>query len=86
MNAEHPRRPLYRSFSEPATDPPVQVDGRARLLAVERAPFLEPAAGDIAAAPVVSGGRRRLGQGGALARPAHNPDADADADADAVEG
>ena len=71
MEAEHPRRPLYRPFSEPATDPPVPVDGRARLLAVERAPFLEPALDDdvAAAAPAAGpGGRRRLGPG-ALAGP-----------------
>ena len=63
MNAEHPRRPLYRPFSEPATDTPVQGDGRARLLAVERAPFLEPALDDVAVPAVAPGGRRRLGPG-----------------------
>ncbi|MFE2728944.1 hypothetical protein [Kitasatospora sp. NPDC059327] len=59
------RRPLWRPFSEPATDTPVRADDRARLLAVERAPFLEPAA---AVAPEVApGGRRRLGPGGLAA-------------------
>ena len=68
MDAER-RRPLYRPFSEPATDIPVQVDVRARLLAVERAPFLEPALDDVAAEPAAGpGGRRRLGPG-ALAGP-----------------
>ncbi|WP_371484887.1 hypothetical protein [Kitasatospora sp. NBC_00315] len=68
MNAEH-RRPLYRPFSEPSTDNPAPADGRARLLAVERAPFLEPAHDDVAVPAVVPGGRRRLGPG-ALAGPA----------------
>ena len=67
MNAEH-RRPLYRPFSEPATDPPAPVDGWARLLAVERAPFVEPALDDVAAPAAGPGGRRRLGPG-ALAGP-----------------
>ncbi len=62
------RRPLYRPFSEPAADVPVQVDDRARLLAVERAPFLEPAAGPEPVAPA-PGGRRRLGPGHLAAGP-----------------
>lgn len=57
------RRPLYRPFSEPPVDVPVQADGRARLLAVERAPFQEPPA-PVEAAPVVPGGRRLLSPGG----------------------
>ncbi|GGV45653.1 hypothetical protein GCM10010495_74040 [Kitasatospora herbaricolor] len=55
------RRPLYRPFSEPATDTPVQVDDQARLLPIERAPFLEAPAAD--APPVAPGARRRLGPG-----------------------
>ncbi|MGW2543455.1 hypothetical protein ACWC5I_21870 [Kitasatospora sp. NPDC001574] len=55
------RRPLYRPFSEPASDTPVQADDRARLLPVERAPFLEAPAAD--SSPVTLGARRRLGPG-----------------------
>ncbi|MFD9592052.1 hypothetical protein ACFWA9_04745 [Kitasatospora sp. NPDC059973] len=67
------RCPLYRPFSEPATDSPAPVDGRAWLLAVERAPFLEPALDDIAVSEAAPGGRRRLGPG-ALAGPADGSD------------
>lgn len=67
-SAEH-RRLLYRPFSEPATDTPVQGDGQARLLAVERAPFLEPVLEDVAVPEAAPGGCHRLGSG-ALARPA----------------
>ncbi|MBD0673601.1 hypothetical protein [Streptomyces sp. CBMA156] len=65
MNSDH-RRPMWQPFSEPATDIPVQPSGGARLLAVERAPFLEPPAAE---APAVPAARRRLGPGG-LAAPA----------------
>ncbi|MFE2106943.1 hypothetical protein ACFXAF_13875 [Kitasatospora sp. NPDC059463] len=66
-----PRRPLWRPFSEPATDEAIPAGGDgARLLAVERAPFLEPAA-DLPARQPASGGRRRLGRG-ALADPAES--------------
>ncbi|MFF1908285.1 hypothetical protein [Kitasatospora sp. NPDC058218] len=61
------RRPLWQPFSEPATDTPSRADDRARLLAVERAPFLEPAPADPPA--VVPGARRRLGPGGLAAAP-----------------
>lgn len=54
------RRPLWRPFSESATDEPVPADGRARLPAVERAPFLEPA--DVVP-PAAPGARRCLGTG-----------------------
>lgn len=66
MNAEH-RRPLYRRFSEPATDSPVQPSGGAWLLAVERALFLEPAAAGSAAQlprhPTRCFGGRESGEG-----------------------
>ncbi|MFD9125725.1 hypothetical protein [Kitasatospora sp. NPDC059571] len=56
------RRPLWQPlFSGTATDAPVAADDRARLLPVERAPFLEPLAKDAPAA--VPGARRRLGPG-----------------------
>ncbi|MFD9598597.1 hypothetical protein ACFWA9_38345 [Kitasatospora sp. NPDC059973] len=61
------RRPLWQPFSEPATDVPVESSGGARLLAVERAPFLEPAAAEVPAvseASAVPASRRRLGPGG----------------------
>ncbi|MFE2728757.1 hypothetical protein [Kitasatospora sp. NPDC059327] len=61
------RRPLWQPFSEPAVDTPVQSSAGARLLAVERAPFLEPAPVEESAA--VPGGRRRLGPGGLAAGP-----------------
>ncbi|WP_280703308.1 hypothetical protein [Kitasatospora sp. GP82] len=58
------RRPLWQPFSEPATDRPVQVADQARLLPVDRAPFLEPPADDAPSAPpAVPGARRRLGPG-----------------------
>ncbi len=56
------RGPLYRPFSEPSADVPVQVDDRARLLAVERAPCQEPPA-PAEAAPAGAGGRRPLSPG-----------------------
>ncbi|MFC5662566.1 hypothetical protein ACFP3U_06165 [Kitasatospora misakiensis] len=55
------RRPLWQPFSEPAADMPVLVTDQARLLPVDRAPFLEPSADDVP--PAVSGARRRLGTG-----------------------
>ncbi|MEU8927025.1 hypothetical protein AB0D10_39920 [Kitasatospora sp. NPDC048545] len=59
------RRPLWQPFSEPATDTAVQPSGGARLLAVERAPFLEPAAAEVPEVPAVPASRRRLlGPGG----------------------
>ncbi|MFD4905180.1 hypothetical protein [Kitasatospora purpeofusca] len=62
MNSDVPvRRPLWQPFSEPATDQTVPAAGRPRLLAVERAPFLEPD-GDVPAQRPVAG-RRRLGHG-----------------------
>ncbi|MFB7678316.1 hypothetical protein ACFC26_43675 [Kitasatospora purpeofusca] len=57
------RRPLWQPFSDPATDRPVPEAGRPRLLAVERAPFLEPADGGVPVQQSVAGGRRRLGNG-----------------------
>ncbi|MFC8454112.1 hypothetical protein [Kitasatospora sp. NPDC057223] len=78
MNVEHPRHPHTRPFSGPATDAPAPVDGRARPLTVERIPFLEAVAADVAAPAVACGGRRRLGAGDVPARLA--------ADADAGEG
>ncbi|MFD9123544.1 hypothetical protein [Kitasatospora sp. NPDC059571] len=37
------RRPLWQQpFSDTATDEPAAADDRARLLPVERSPFLEP--------------------------------------------
>ncbi|MBD0675479.1 hypothetical protein [Streptomyces sp. CBMA156] len=61
------RRPLWRPFSEPAAaDPvPVQPYPEARLTAVERAPFLEPAPAK--AQPSTRGARRPLGPGGLAA-------------------
>jgi hypothetical protein len=56
------RRPLWQPFSEPATDTPVPPPGGARLLAVERAPFLEPPTDDAPPQPL-PGARRRLGSG-----------------------
>ncbi len=61
------RRPLWLPFSEPATDAPVPADRRARLLAVERAPFLEPTAAPLDPPYAAPGGRRRLGTGGLAA-------------------
>ncbi|MER7850569.1 hypothetical protein ABTZ03_42320 [Kitasatospora sp. NPDC096077] len=62
------RRPLWRPFSEPATDTPVPSSGGARLLAVERAPFLEPLpAAEVSEASAVPSSRRRLGPGGLAA-------------------
>ncbi|WP_043478190.1 hypothetical protein [Kitasatospora sp. MBT66] len=61
------RRPLWQPFSEPAADTPVQSSAGARLLAVERAPFLEPAAVEAPAVPAVPASRRRLGPGGLTA-------------------
>ncbi len=58
------RRPLYRPFSEPSADVPVQGDGRARLLAVERAPFQEPPTPVEAIPAAVPSGRRPLSPGG----------------------
>ena len=58
------RRPLHRSFSEPSVDVPVQADGRARLLAVERAPFQEPPVPAEAPSLVPLSGRRRLSPDG----------------------
>jgi hypothetical protein len=55
------RRLLWQPFSESATDAPVRAEDRARLLPVERAPFLEPGSGDVPAE--VPGARRRLGPG-----------------------
>ncbi|MEV0537873.1 hypothetical protein [Kitasatospora sp. NPDC050463] len=60
------RRPLWQPFSEPATDLPAQPSGGARLLAVERAPFLQPTAAE-APPQEASGRRRRLGPGGLAA-------------------
>ncbi|MGV9268073.1 hypothetical protein ACWDRR_25805 [Kitasatospora sp. NPDC003701] len=59
------RRPLWQPFSEQATDTAVRPSSGARLLAVERAPFLEPAAA--AAVPQVPASRRPLGHGGLAA-------------------
>ncbi|WP_331727326.1 hypothetical protein OG871_40075 (plasmid) [Kitasatospora sp. NBC_00374] len=56
------RRPLWQPFSEPATDTAAPPPSGARLLAVERAPFLEPSA-DPAEAPEVPASRRPLGHG-----------------------
>ncbi|MER8188412.1 hypothetical protein [Kitasatospora sp. NPDC094015] len=67
------RRPLWQPFSEPATDTPTEPSGGARLLAVERAPFLEPATAEVPgvpeapAPPAVPAARRRLGPGGLAA-------------------
>ncbi|MEE1783793.1 hypothetical protein PUR71_12875 [Streptomyces sp. SP17BM10] len=67
------RRPLWRPFSEPAADLPVQASPAARLTAVERAPFLEPApapavaAAAEAAQPAVNGTARRPLDPGSLA-------------------
>ncbi|MFD9123538.1 hypothetical protein [Kitasatospora sp. NPDC059571] len=55
------RRPLWQPFSESATDEPAAADGRARLLPVERSPFLEPHTED--EPPAAPGARRRLGPG-----------------------
>ncbi|SDT83361.1 hypothetical protein SAMN05216371_8182 [Streptomyces sp. TLI_053] len=57
------RRPLWQPFSEPATDTAAQPPSGARLLAVERAPFLEPAA-KAAETPATPASRRPLGCGG----------------------
>ncbi|WP_149030685.1 hypothetical protein [Kitasatospora sp. MBT66] len=54
------RRPLWQPFSEPATEQPLAT-GRPRLLAVERAPFLE--ADDAIPAQQPVPGRRALGHG-----------------------
>ncbi|WP_435652261.1 hypothetical protein [Kitasatospora purpeofusca] len=59
------RRPLWQPFSEPATDAARTPARGARLLAVERAPFLEPA--DAANVPEVPSSRRPLGHGGPAA-------------------
>ncbi|MFJ9520614.1 hypothetical protein ACIRPK_20475 [Kitasatospora sp. NPDC101801] len=56
------RRPLWQPFSEPAADTAVPPPSGARLLAVERAPFLEPIA-DPAEVPEVPTSRRPLGHG-----------------------
>ncbi|MEV8100314.1 hypothetical protein, partial [Kitasatospora sp. NPDC085879] len=58
------RRLLRQLFSDTATDGLVAADDRARLLPVERAPFLEPRTEDMPpAVPAVPGARRRLGPG-----------------------
>ncbi|MFE4356891.1 hypothetical protein DR950_00245 [Kitasatospora xanthocidica] len=57
------RRPLWQPFSEPATDQAVPQAGRPRLLAIERAPFLEPADGSGIPARQPAPARRRLGHG-----------------------
>ncbi|MFB7673194.1 hypothetical protein ACFC26_17470 [Kitasatospora purpeofusca] len=67
------RRPLWQPFSEPTTDNTLPEEGgRPRLLAVERAPFLEPASvpDELPQAP---GGRRRLGFGGSAADTTPSP-------------
>ncbi|MGW2546922.1 hypothetical protein ACWC5I_40140 [Kitasatospora sp. NPDC001574] len=67
------RLPLWQPFSEPATDIPVQPSGGARLLAVERAPFLEPPAVEVSEmyeAPAMPASRRRLGPGHLATDPA----------------
>ncbi|WP_158835020.1 hypothetical protein [Streptomyces sp. NRRL S-350] len=67
------RRPLWQPFSEPATPTPQQ-DSRARLLAVERAPFLEPAPVRDPDPNQATETRRRLGPGGAAdTTPAQKP-------------
>ncbi|MFC8454114.1 hypothetical protein [Kitasatospora sp. NPDC057223] len=59
------RRPLHRPPSGPPVDVPVRAGGRARLLAVERAPLQEPAApAEAAPRAMPLSGRRRLSPGG----------------------
>ncbi|MEV4559073.1 hypothetical protein AB0K51_19075 [Kitasatospora sp. NPDC049285] len=58
------RRPLWHPFSEPAAHTP-SPDGRARMLAAERTPFLEPTfVQDSPELSQASSARRRLGPGG----------------------
>ncbi|MFJ9447201.1 hypothetical protein ACIRRH_35930 [Kitasatospora sp. NPDC101235] len=61
------RRPLWRPFSESPADLPVQPSPEARLTAVERAPFLEPAPPTDPAQRPPAGARRPLGPGGLAA-------------------
>ncbi|WP_371523245.1 hypothetical protein [Kitasatospora sp. NBC_01300] len=62
------RRPLWQPFSESPSDPPAAPPSpEARLTAVERAPFLEPATEDGPAQWPAPGGRRPLGPGGLAA-------------------
>jgi hypothetical protein len=65
------RRPLWHPFSESPADLPVQPSPEARLTAVERAPFLEPATPAAPAQLVPVGGRRPLGPGGLAATAGH---------------